>query len=247
MMVAHRYRFPDAEPERAHELYIRDLGLIELAFHKPKDFLRLDYRKICRLILDSSWVEVCSIHLPVVRLDSLGRAARIIEVSAEMAVALGCEDLVVHPPRVSLGRAETFLRDFVEPLLESFGLRLCWETFLGERRLFHSPSQIVKFAASRPDVYAMCYDTAHMGKHGKVMLELSENLPMIRVLHASNRTEGHKRMHIPVFHPEGVLDFSEILHLLRKARFHGKLVLEYSPEFSRQQQLDYQTLKRVLA
>ena len=246
LRLAHRYMFPERKPEQIHELYLRDLGSIELAFHQWKAFLKLNHAKICRQIRDARWVSVCAIHLPTVKLGDLDLSSRIIEVAIGMSKALGCRDLVIHPPRVKMERVKAFLHNTITPLLESSGTRLCWETFLSKKRLFHDPHQIAEFASHKPEAHAICYDTAHMREHEDVVREIRGNLQFIRVLHASNRTAEHKRLHLPLFHPEGVLNFSEILHVLRKSSFQGLLVLEYSTDFQREQLTDYLTLRQLL-
>lgn len=245
LKLAHRYMFPERKPEQIHELHIKDLGSIELAFHRPKAFLKLNHAKICRQIRDARWVNVCAIHLPTVKLDDFDLSSRIIQKAVDMAMTLGCRDLVIHPPKIAMERVKNFLNNAITPLLETSGTRLCWETFLSRKRLFHDPYQIAMFASGKPEAHAICYDTAHMREQNDVMRELCENLPYIRVLHASNRTIDHKRLHLPIFHPEGVLNFSEILHMLRKANFQGLFVLEYSLEFQKEQWTDYLVLKRL--
>ncbi|KPV64740.1 MAG: Xylose isomerase-like TIM barrel [Candidatus Bathyarchaeota archaeon BA1] len=243
--LAHRYTFPEQKPAQIHELYIKDLGSIELAFHKPKDFLKLNHVKFCRQIMDARWISVYAIHLPALKLDDVDLSSQIIGKAIEMSVILDCQNLVIHPPKITMERVEAFLNHTIEPLLESSGARLCWETFLGGKRLFHDPHQIAEFVSGHPGAYAMCYDTAHMKEHGDVIRDLREHLACIGVLHASNRTAGHKRLHLPIFHSEGVLDFSEILRLLRKAGFGGLLVLEYAREFWKEQLMDYGMLKQL--
>ncbi len=245
LRLAHRYAFPEQKPRQVHELYLGDIGSIELAFHEPKIFLQLDRAKICRQIMDARWIDVKVLHLPTIKLDDLDVLSRVMGKAVDMALSLGCRDLVIHPSRTTLDKVRGLLSSAVTPLLVSSGTRLCWETFLGRKRLFYSPSQIAEFAGDEPEAHGICYDTAHMGEHEDVVRELREYLPHIRVIHASNRTPGHKRLHLPIFHPEGTLNFSEILATLRKTNFKGVLVLEYLSDFRKEQLFDYAMLKQL--
>jgi len=243
--LANRYAFPERKPERIHELYIKDMGSIELSFHIPKFFLHLNHAEACRRIMDAQWVKVEVVHLPTIKLDDLDLFFKVMERAVYMATTLGCRNLVIHPSKTTMDRVEAFLDKSITPMLTSSGTTLCWETFLGKRRLFHDPSRIVELASKSPEAHAVCYDTAHMGEHEDVIRELRECLPYIRVIHASNRTLNHKRLHLPIFHPEGILDFSEIIATLRETSFRGIFVLEYSSELEKEQLSDYAVLDHL--
>jgi len=245
LKVAQRYAFPEKDPQRFYEIYLKDMGTVELAFHNPKVFLKINHKRVCRQILDAGHTEVAVIHLPSFRLDDYGLSLKIFKKAFEMAFTLGCSLMVVHPSRSPMQRVETFLKREVASMARFHGVKLCWETFLGEKRFLVGADEIARFVRTTPEVYAMCYDTAHMKSHTEVLEEIGRYMPLISVLHVSNHSEGHRQLHIPMFHPKGVLDFSEILHVLRKKRFEGWIVLEYLPEYQKSQHVDYSILKRL--
>jgi sugar phosphate isomerase/epimerase len=244
--IAQRYAFPEKEPKRFHEIHLKDFGTVELAFHNVKVFLKLDYKRVCRQILDARWMKVVVIHLPSFRLHDSRLSLRVFEKAFEMSLVLGCPLLVVHPSRSPLEKVKPFLEKEVSTLAELYNVKLCWETFLGEKRFLVGADEIARFVEEAfPEIYGMCYDTAHMRSHGDVLREMKAYMPIIDVVHASNHSEGHKHLHIPLFHPLGVLDFSEVIHALRKKRFKGWFVLEYLPSFQKSQHIDYSVLKRL--
>lgn len=245
LKVAQRYAFPERDPRRFFEIYLKDMETIELAFHNSRVFLKIDHKRVCRQILDAGYTEVAVIHLPSFRHDNYGLSLRIFEKAFEMAFMLGCSLMVVHPSRSPMEGVKEFLKREVAGMARFHGVKLCWETFLGEKRFLVGADEIAHFVRTMPEVYAMCYDTAHMRSHREVLEEIERYMPLINVLHVSNHSEGHKQLHIPMFHPEGVLDFSEILQVLRKKRFEGWIVLEYLPEYQKSQHIDYSVLKRL--
>jgi len=245
LKVAQRYAFPEKEPDRFHEIHLKDMGTIELAFHNYKRFMKINHKKVCRQILDAQWIHVAVIHLPSFKLENHSLSLKIFDKAFQMAYMLECSLMVIHPSRSPMERVKDFLEREVVSLARFYGVKLCWETFLGEKRFLVGVDEIARLVKAFTDVYAICYDTAHMRMHEEVLQEIKTYMHLISVMHISNHTESHKQLHIPIFHPRGVLDFSEILHLLRKGKFQGWVVLEYLPVFLKRQHVDYSILKRL--
>jgi sugar phosphate isomerase/epimerase len=243
--VAQRYAFPEDDPRRFHEIHLKDLGDIELAFHNPRHFLKLNHKWVCRQIMDARWVKVVVIHLPSFHLHNHTLSLEILKKAFEMSLTLDCPLLVVHPSRSPLAIVKSFLEEDVAALAHFYDVKLCWETFLGEKRFLVGASEIVQFVMRFSEVFGMCYDTAHMRGHKEVLREIEEHMHIIDVMHASNHSESHKQLHMPIFHSKGVLDFSEIIHILRKKQFQGWVILEYLPMFQKSQYMDYSILKKL--
>jgi len=75
---------------------------------------------------------VAVIHLPSFRLDNHGLSLKIFGKAFEMAFKLECSLIVVHPSRSPREKVKDFLEKDVASMIRFFGVKLCWETFLGE-------------------------------------------------------------------------------------------------------------------
>jgi hypothetical protein len=138
----------------------------------------------------------------------------------------------------------------VDPLLAQAEVTLCWETFSGRRRFLSGIEGIAAFCRGREHHavrqgfakhpvapaewtrHAACYDTSHLHKpRAEVLADVVNYNDCIRCFHLSNRGARGGGQHLPLRHPQGVLDFEEILTAIARSGFSGPLTLEYLPQF----------------
>jgi sugar phosphate isomerase/epimerase len=64
-----------------------------------------------------------------------------------------------------------------------------------------------------------------------VLADVASYADCIRCFHLSNRGPQKGQQHLPLRHPQGGLDFEEILAAIAESGFSGPLTLEYLPQF----------------
>jgi sugar phosphate isomerase/epimerase len=205
------------------------LGSVEVAFHNTHLFLeKVDIRSVVApfsaLPLQASSLHMC--HAKLTKPDVFVAA---LEKTVQIAEALSCPVIVVHPCYGSLkGRLQevnTFLAQRIDPLLERAGVLLCWETFSSRRRFLSGIEGIAAFCEGRK-WHAACYDTSHLLKpQEEVIADIKLYSQFIKCFHLSNRSEAEQ--HLPLRHPQGELDFGEILRAIVTSGFFGSITLEY--------------------
>ena len=231
--VAVRAAYPERGEYSWKEVLLpfTDVGAVEVAFVDP--YLFLQKVRISDVVepLSRLHIKATSVHMPHARLTEPDIFTRTIEKTIQIAKALRCPIIVVHPSRGHLPNADAFFAQKVDPLLEEAGVLLCWETFESRRRFLTGIEGIVAFCQGRPRHYA-CYDTSHLLKKSQeaVLQDIKAYAPIIKCFHLSNRGR-QKYQHLPLRDPKGELDFEEILEAFKESRFSGTITLEYVKEY----------------
>jgi len=232
--------------------FIEGIKEVEVAFFNVHEFFRLRIGDIIREIKKRD-LEVVTLHAPNAKIHRTEEFKIIIEDCCILANKLDCNSVVLHPcflkKKFTREDAIKILDEKITPILEDYGVTLCWETFINEHRLFRNPHEIYRFCAVR-DFYGMCYDFSHIPEdQNHVIRQIREFKDLIFVYHISNRENIDKSVekplnHIPIFSKTGVLDFHKILNgdLLNSK---SSLVLEYRKEFSWKLKEDLESLKKI--
>jgi len=116
----------------------------------------------------------------------------------------------------------------LDPLCRDAGCSILWETDHGKREV----ERIVGFLGMLP-THRMCIDTNHCAKTGYDLRQVLEtNHARMPVLHASNRSRTDPRANgLPLFVPDGMIDFVGLLQRLRRSAWDGEICLEYHRPF----------------
>jgi sugar phosphate isomerase/epimerase len=176
-------------------------------------------------------LEATSIHMAQARIVEFDAFVRVLRQTLAIAQALDCSLVVAHPTNARLAQVEPKIAAVIDPLLAQAGVTLCWETFSGRRRFLSGIEGIAAFCRGRKG-HAACYDTAHLHKpQAEVLADVLAYGDCICCFHLSNRVAGGRRQHLPLRHPEGILDFEEVLTGIARSGYSGPLTLEYLPEF----------------
>ena len=187
-------------------------------------------------------IDPVSFHAPfadridITALDPAVREAAVIEVlvACEAAARLGCSQVVLHPGPERDGRPPEaeFLQHmhFAAESLNRVAARCCQ---LGVGLLLENMLAHLLFGHVRDMMYLLgeiktcqvgtCLDTghAHLARELDIVIQkLSGHLKMVHV----NDNNGHRDDHLPP--GEGGIDWTWFLRELRRADFHGVLVLE---------------------
>jgi len=210
------------------------VGAVEVAFHKTQLFL--DKVQIHDVIAPFSKLplKAASVHMAHAKITKPETFVAALEKTVRIAEALNCSVIVVHPSYGSLrGRLQevnAFFAQMIDPLLKAANVTLCWETFSGKRRFLSGIEGIAAFCEGRQWHHA-CYDTSHLHKPNRdVIADIKSYTPIIKSFHLSNRSQDGKQ-HLPLRHPDGVLDFKEIVRAIIESEFSGPLTLEYLKEY----------------
>lgn len=178
-------------------------------------------------------------HAAQARITELDTFIQVLRKTVSIAQGLGCSLIVVHPTNARLEEVEGKITAVVDPLLTQAGVTLCWETFAGRRRFLSGIEGIAAFCrgdalslSKGREHHAACYDTAHLHKpQADVLADIAEYSDCIRCFHLSNRAAEGKQQHLPLRHPQGALDFEEIVAAIVESGLEGPLTLEYLPQY----------------
>ena len=211
---------------------------IELAFYNPENFKKISIDDVVAPIIEHP-IGVLSIHMAHAKITKEKEFIQILGKTIEIARQLLVDVIVIHPSK-SKSKPDNiykFIEKEVDPIIEHYGIIICWETFTSKYRFFSGPEQIADFCISHKN-HKMCYDFSHMHKDtNQVLKDIDKYFSFIRIFHVSNWAEG--KQHIPIYTPEGNIDFRIVFKELRDRNFKGHLILEYLPEFHDQLYEDY--------
>jgi sugar phosphate isomerase/epimerase len=207
------------------------IGAVEVAFYRPELFLEgVTVEKVVAPFSTLS-LRATSVHMAQARITRFADFVAVLRKTLAVAQALDCRLIVVHPTNGRLAEVEGKIAGAVDPLLAQAGVTLCWETFAGRRRFLSGIEGIAAFCRGR-ERHAACYDTSHLHKPlAQVLADVVDYSDCIRCFHLSNRGPSGRQQHLPLRHPEGVLDFAEILSAIAHSGFSGPLTLEYLRQF----------------
>lgn len=214
------------------------LGQIELAFWRVENFLGINPAKAVEPIKEWGF-EVPSLHMAQAKVADIGKGnGKFLPVffkTLPLMLKLKTRLLVVHPTNGTVSKIGPLVDDCLAKALEDQEITLCWETFSGRGRFIGPVETIAEFVKDRP-FQAICYDTAHVGEsQEKVLADIKEYGELVKVWHLSNRKKeirrGGKDQHLPLSHPEGILDFGPILKAIQQYSPDSVITLEYLKPF----------------
>jgi sugar phosphate isomerase/epimerase len=246
--VAVRAAFPEDGHYNWHDAlaaYER-VGAVEVAFYRPQLFL--EQVAVADVIDPFSTLSLrtTSVHMAQARIAQFDEFLAVLYKTIPIAQALNCRLVVVHPTNARLADVEQKIASAVDPLLAQSGVVLCWETFAGRRRFLSGIKGIATFCQGRLH-HTACYDTSHLHKpQAEVLTDIADYADCIRCFHLSNRGTQEGQQHLPLRHPQGVLDFEEILAAIVESGFGGSLTLEYLHQFHDQLVSDALWVQTVL-
>jgi hypothetical protein len=208
-----------------------DVGAVEVAFLDPHLFL--NNVRIREVVAPFSKlpIKTASVHMAHARITEPDAFIETLKKTVQIAKILDCPLIVVHPSKGRLPDADAFFAHRVDPLLKAVGVLLCWETFASKRRFLSGIEGIAAFCEGRR-WHRACYDTSHLFKpQNEILEDFRRYVPKVtRVLHFSNRVAAQREQHLPLRHPEGDLEFEEILKGIKESNFSGTITLEYLKE-----------------
>lgn len=214
-----------------------DVGSIELAFYSTELFLRNVKLEEVIEPFKNIPISVMSVHMAHVKITDFPLFELVLSKTIEIAKALNCHDIVVHPSKGQLRDVKDFIENTIDKILNHEKIYLCWETFSSKKRFLSGINGIAEFCHGR-QWHKACYDFSHIhDEQAAVMKQISKYLEYIKIFHISNRISAQKVQHLPVFYAGGGkldLDFMPILKFLKEKDYNGTLVLEYLPEFHSQ-------------
>ncbi len=209
----------------------QDIGMVEVAFYRPDLFLAEVQESDVTAPFSTLPLRVTSVHMAQARIVEFSAFVQVLRKTISIAQALDCSLIIVHPTSGRLAEVEGKIAAVVDPLLEQSDVMLCWETFPGRRRFLSGIKGIAAFCRKR-EHHAVCYDTSHLHKpQAEVLADITNYRDCIRCFHLSNRDAAGRQQHLPLQHPDGVLDFEEILTSIGRYSSSGPLTLEYLSQF----------------
>ncbi len=208
-----------------------EVGCVEVAFYRPDLFLQRVMPEKVLAPFSRLPLRATSVHMAQARITEFDTFVEVLRKTISIAQGLNCALIVVHPTNARLREVEGKIAATVDPLLAQARVTLCWETFSGRRRFLSGIEGIADFCRKRQH-HAACYDTAHLHKpQAEVLADIVEYGDCIRCYHLSNREAQGRRQHLPLRHPEGILDFEQIIAAIIESGLEGPLTLEYLPPY----------------
>lgn len=175
-------------------------------------------------------------RIDITSLDPAARSAAVAELlrACESAALLGCGHVVLHPGPEREGRPpEAEFLQHMHHAAESLntvaarccelGVRLLLENMLPHLLFGHVRDMLYLLGEISACTVGACLDTGHAhlaGEMGGVIHKLSGHLQLIHV----NDNQGGRDDHLPP--GDGHIDWPWVVSELRRAEFHGPLVLE---------------------
>ena len=216
-----------------------EVGCVEVAFYRPELFLQRVTMEKVLAPFSALPLTATSVHMAQAKIADFGTFLAVLRKTISIAQGLACSLIVVHPTNARLEEVEGKIAAAVDPLLAQAGVTLCWETFAGRRRFLSGIEGIAAFCRGRQhhavrqgSRHAACYDTAHLHKpQAEVLADVVDYSDCIRCFHLSNRGVEGRQQHLPLRHPEGALDFEEIVAAIVESGLEGPLTLEYLPQY----------------
>ncbi len=208
-----------------------EVGCVEVAFYRPELFLQRVTMEKVLAPFSVLPLTATSVHMAQAKIADFGAFLAVLRKTISIVQGLDCSLIVVHPTNARLEEVEGKIAAAVDPLLAQAGVTLCWETFAGRRRFLSGIEGIAAFCRGRQH-HAACYDTAHLHKpQAEVLADVVDYSDCIRCFHLSNRGAEGRQQHLPLRHPEGALDFEEIVAAIVESGMEGPLTLEYLPQY----------------
>lgn len=219
-----------------------DVGRVEAAFYSTELFLRnVKLEDVVGPFKKIPELEVSSVHMAHVRITDFPLFELVLKKTAEIAKALGCENIVVHPSKGKLEDVVVFIEEKIDPILRREKIYLCWETFTSKKRFLSGIGGIAEFCRDK-QWHRVCYDFSHIHDEQEIVIkQIEKYFEFIKIFHVSNRISEKKLQHLPVFHKgAGRLDlnFVPVIRFLKEKDFGGSVVLEYLPEFHKELKKD---------
>jgi sugar phosphate isomerase/epimerase len=231
--IAIRVSYPETGDHNWHDalaLYAEG-GAVEVAFYRPEPFLARVEEAAVAAPFATLPLRVTTVHMAHAWITEFATFRAVLEKTFDIAQALDCSRVVVHPSNARLEDVEGWIMAEVNPLLEAADITLCWETFAGQRRFLSGIEEISAFCQGKR-YHRACYDTSHLHKpRAELLADVARYAPAIGCYHLSNRSEHRRQQHLPLCHPEGDIDFQELIIAIIRSGFQGPLILEYLPEF----------------
>ena len=206
------------------------VGSIELAFYDRELFLGKTELDDVVLPIKDLGLQVPTTHMASCGLSDIKLFMWILMKTIQIARAVGCRSIIVHPSNESVKDFGERYDQIVLPALESYDCDIHWETFAGKRRSLPAWNKLVAFCGEHGRSY-ICYDICHMRPSTEKALEdIDTYYDFIRGFHFSNwKPGGSGGQHLPL--EEGVVDYDKIIRHLVKTDFQGNITLEYLPQF----------------
>jgi sugar phosphate isomerase/epimerase len=177
-------------------------------------------------------------RIDITSLDPAVREAAVAEVirACEAAALLGCDQVVLHPGPEREGRPPEaeFLQHMhhaadslnrVAARCCSLGVGLLLENMLAHLLFGHVRDMMYLLGEIKTCQVGTCLDTghAHLAREMDIVIQkLSGHLKMVHI----NDNNGHRDDHLPP--GDGSINWPSVIAELRRAEFHGVLVLELS-------------------
>jgi len=232
MIVAIRAQYPaEGEYDWGESLEnLASIGVIELAFHSPEAFVKfVDPIKVAESILDVGAISVPTIHMAHASLTNLGLFIPVLVGTLQIAMAIRCQNIVVHPNYGVVKDFEILYDRAILPLLDDYGCYFLWETFSSKRRILPAWEKLAAFCEKHVRSY-ICYDVVHMKRQTEEVIEDIDTYGhLIKGYHFSNWQSTPFKQHLPL--GDGVLDFGQIVRHLVRTDSEASITLEYLPEF----------------
>ncbi|MCK4317000.1 MAG: TIM barrel protein [Anaerolineae bacterium] len=231
--IAVRVSYPERGDYNWHQALAtyQAIGAVEVAFYRPELFLSEVRVEKVLAPFSTLPLQATSVHMAQAKIAHFADFVAVLRKTLAIAQALGCSLIVVHPTNGRLAEVEGKIAAVVDPLLARAGVTLCWETFSGRRRFLSGIEGIAAFCRGR-EHHAACYDTSHLHKpQAEVLADVVDYSDCIRCFHLSNRGAEGRQQHLPLRHPEGVLEFERVLTGIANSGFSGPLTLEYLRQF----------------
>jgi sugar phosphate isomerase/epimerase len=231
--VAVRVSYPETGDYNWYDALVpyAEVGAVEVAFYRPEPFLVKVGEAAVTAPFATLLLRVTTVHMAHARITEFATFRAVLEKTIRIAQALECSRVVVHPSNARLEDVEGQILAEVAPLLEATGVTLCWETFAGQQRFLSGIHEIAAFCQGQGH-HRACYDTSHLHKpQAELLADVARYAPVIGCYHLSNRSEHRRQQHLPLCHPEGDINFQELLIAIVHSGFQGPLILEYLPEF----------------
>jgi sugar phosphate isomerase/epimerase len=218
MIVSAKLKYRDLPAFKASASLYAPMAWVQLAF-KSLDFNASEIYAA----LKENGLRVYHVHGPQIHNNNDLRSN--VPALAELCATIGARWMLFHLPRtVNLRALQNLFSSELNEICHRANCSILWENDHGSNDV----KRIVNLLDLVPE-HAMCLDTNHAIRAGEdVSALINLNWRSIRVIHASNRAADDPRANgLPVFAPEGKINFPAVWTQLLALGWNGEFNLEY--------------------
>lgn len=214
---------------------------VEVGFAES-EFINSAYIQSLSEILSSSEIRLLAMHA---FLPNKIPSIKVLEEYIEIAIGLGTDSLVIElsPDSLSLGNLLKKTLVTLEEILSEKGIIV--SVLAINDSLLYWLLNLLKEESF--EFVRIALDVARVGLgEEELIVLLAEEAGWINIIHASNKFPPNYQWGLPIFDPQGILDYGLLIRVIKEIDYMGSFILDYAPRYKRKYLEDIAKVKEYL-